>query len=140
MLKETIKYTDFSGNEQEETHYFFISRKNAVKMEMSFKGGLSEHLKEIVASEDGGAIIEAFEDIIFSAYGERSEDGKSFRQSPELSQAFSQTAAYDELFYKLVTDADYAAKFVNGILPSDLSRAGDEKAIKAPQDKKPKKS
>ena len=47
----------------------------------------------------------------------KSPDGKRFIKSEELSTAFSQTEAYSQLFMELATDADAAAKFVNGIIP-----------------------
>ena len=43
----------------------------------------------------------------------------------EISTAFSQTEAYSQLFMELATDADAAAKFVNGIVPP-----ADKKASK----------
>ena len=39
---------------------------------------------------------------------------------------FSQTEAYSEIFMELATDADAAAKFVNGIIPSDVDRSAIE--------------
>ena len=44
--------------------------------------------------------------------------GKRFIKSKELSEAFSQTEAYSQLFMELATDADAASKFVNGIVPA----------------------
>ena len=38
----------------------------------------------------------------------------------ELTEAFSQTEAYSQLFMELATDADAAAKFINGITPKDI--------------------
>mgnify|MGYP001145356686 CR=1 FL=1 len=42
MLKETIKFTDFNGVERTEDHYFHLSKAEAMEMEMSTSGGLSE--------------------------------------------------------------------------------------------------
>ena len=38
----------------------------------------------------------------------------------KLADRFAQTDAYSELFMELVTDAEAAANFVNGIIPDDL--------------------
>ena len=51
------------------------------------------------------------------AYGQKSDDGRRFIKSKELSDSFAQTEAYSQLFMELATDADAAAKFVNGIVP-----------------------
>ena len=35
---------------------------------------------------------------------------------------FKETEAYSQIFMELATDADAAAKFVNGIVPADLAQ------------------
>ena len=66
--------------------------------------------------------------LVLKAYGQKSPDGKRFIKSEELATEFSQTEAYSQLFMDLATDADKAAAFVNGIMPSDVA----EKAATAP--------
>lgn len=122
MLKETITYTDYNGNERKEDHYFNLTKAEVMEMEMSTTGGLAEMIQRVVAAQDAPAIIKIFKELILKAYGEKSADGKRFIKSEELSTAFSQTEAYSELFMKLATDSDAAAKFVNGIVPADLNQ------------------
>ncbi len=119
MLKETITYTDYNGVERTEDHYFNLTKAESMEMEMSTSGGLSEMIRKIVAAQDTPAIIKIFKEIILKAYGQKSPDGRQFIKSPELSKAFSETEAYSQLFMKLATDADAAAKFVNGIVPNE---------------------
>lgn len=119
MLKETIKFTDYNGVERTEDHYFHLSKAEAMEMEMSTSGGLSEMIRKIVAAQDTPAIIKIFKEIILKSYGQKSPDGRQFIKSPELSKAFSETEAYSQLFMKLATDTDAAAKFVNGIVPNE---------------------
>jgi hypothetical protein len=52
------------------------------------------------------------------SYGKKSDDGRRFIKSPELSKEFTETEAFSELFMELAGDADAAAAFVNGIVPS----------------------
>lgn len=117
MLKETMTYTDFNGIERTEDFYFNLTKTELTKMEMTTAGGLAERIQKIVAAQDAPAIMEVFEDLILKAYGVKSPDGKRFEKSAELSAQFAQTAAYDQLFMKLATDADAASRFVNGIVP-----------------------
>lgn len=125
MLKKTIPYKDYNGTERTEDFYFNLSEAEVMEMEMSTAGGLAEMIKGIVAAQDAPAIIKIFKELILKAYGEKSPDGKRFVKSKEISDAFSQTEAYSKLFMELATDADAAAKFVNGILPNTQSnRAG----------------
>lgn len=117
MLKKTIKYTDYDGNEREEDFYFNLTQAECVKLQLGTDGGLEKALKKIVAEQDVPKIIPIFEKIILSAYGEKSPDGKRFMKSKEISDAFSQTEAYSDLFMELLKDPDAAAAFINGIIP-----------------------
>lgn len=119
MLKETIKYEDYDGNEYEEDFYFNLTKSELVKLQTSIPGGLEQMIKNIIAAKDQNALMSTFAKIIHISYGEKSPDGKHFVKSEELATAFEQTLAYDNLFMDLINDADKAAAFVNGILPSD---------------------
>lgn len=117
MLKETITYTDYNGVERTEDCYFDLSKAELVEMHLSTDGGLDTMLDRIVKAKNGSEIIRVFKMLLMKAYGEKSDDGRHFRKSEELSQAFTQTPMYDKLFMELVTDSDKAAKFVKGITP-----------------------
>ena len=123
MLKKTITYVDYNGIERTEDHYFNLNKAEIMELELSTTGGLAEMIKKIVAAQDAPAIIKVFKDLILKAYGEKSADGKRFIKSPELSIAFSQTEAYSQLFMELATNADEAAKFINGIVPAEAKQA-----------------
>lgn len=118
MLKKTITYVDYNGTERKEDFYFNLSKAEIMEMEMGTTGGMVEMINRIVAAQDAPAIIDVFKKMILRAYGEKSADGKRFIKSKEISEAFSQTEAYSQLFMELATDADAASKFVNGIVPA----------------------
>ena len=86
-------------------------------------GGFSEMMKKIVAAQDIPAIVKIVKDLLLKSYGEKSSDGRRFIKSPELSEAFSQTEAYTEVFLEVMASAENMAAFVNGIIPSDISRS-----------------
>lgn len=135
MLKKTITYTDYNGSERIEDFYFNLTEAESMEMELSTSGGLSEMIRKIVATQDAPAIIKIFKDLILKAYGEKSADGRQFVKSPEISKAFSETEAYSQLFMELATDADAAAKFVNGITPNKVNagaNAAEGKVIAIP--------
>lgn len=125
MLKKTMKYVDYDGNEREEDFYFNLSKAEVAEMEMSTAGGLDKMINRIIAEQDGKRIIELFKDLVLKAYGKKSDDGKRFIKSKELSEEFSQTEAYSDLFMELATDSEAAAAFVNGIVP-DMSSVADK--------------
>lgn len=121
MLKKTITYKDFNGEEVSEDFFFHLSKAELVELELSHQGGLSAALQRIVAAEDGKGIIAEFKNIILSAYGKRSEDGKRFIKTQQLREEFESTEAYSELFMELVTNTDSAIEFINGVIPSDMA-------------------
>lgn len=121
MLKKTIKYTDYDGNEREEDFYFNLSKAEVTEMELSKEGGMSEYIKKISAAQNAPELIKLFKEIITKSYGEKSLDGKRFIKNKELTEAFTQTEAYSELFVELASNADEAVKFINGIMPKNVN-------------------
>lgn len=122
MLKKTIKYTDYDGNEREEEFRFNLSEAELAEMELSVSGGLTQLVQNVIATKDVPKIMEMFKGLILKSYGEKSADGRRFIKSEELSTAFSQTEAYTVLFMELGTNAEKAAEFVNGIVPPSYSK------------------
>ena len=122
MLKKTVTYVDYNGVERTEDFYFNLSKAEVTEMELSVEGGFSKMLEEIVKSNDNTRILELFKEMVLKAYGEKSADGRRFVKSKELSEAFSQTEAYSEIFMELAMDEKAAAAFVNGIMPANLGK------------------
>lgn len=131
MYKKTIAYTDFFGEEREEDFYFHFSEAELSKMELSTTGGISRFVEKIIQTKDNPKLVDMFEDFILSAYGEKSEDGRRFIKSDELSTAFKQTPAYSILFMQLITDADELARFINEVVPKNISEKMAESAKEA---------
>lgn len=135
MLKKTIKYTDFNGNEVSEDFYFNLTKAEVAEMELyatkldaegKQTGGMEQMLQAVVNSGSGKLIIDTFKEIVSKSYGVRSEDGKRFIKSPQLFEEFTQTAAYSEFFMELITEADSAADFIKGVMPVELSAPSDK--------------
>lgn len=117
MFTETITYVDFNDTERTETLYFNLSKAEILEMEMSVPGGYAKYLEDIVNSKDTVKIMETFIEIVKKTYGVKSEDGKRFIKSDEITKEFLETEAYSEFLMKLVSDEGYAATFVQGVLP-----------------------
>lgn len=130
MIKKTITYSDFNGNERTEDFYFNLTKAEITKMELSTKGGLAEMIQRIVAAQDTPAIIEVFEDLIKRSFGVKTPDGRGFVKRNEDLEAFMSTEAYSQLFMELATDSDAAAKFVNGVVPADMAKQAAIEAAK----------
>lgn len=123
MLKKDITYVDYNGIERTETFYFNLSKSELIEMEYGIGGGLSEMVIRVVNAKDQPSIIKVFKELILKAYGEKSPDGKYFHKSEEISNNFSHTEAYTNLFMELATDEKAAAEFVNGIIPKEAADA-----------------
>ena len=129
MIKKTITYSDYNGNERTEDFYFNLTKAEIMEMEMSIKGGLAEMIKRVVDAQDAPEIIKIFKELIMKAYGVKSPDGKRFMKSPEILAEFVETEAFSELFMELATDADAASKFVNGVVPANMANQVEAKAL-----------
>jgi hypothetical protein len=117
MLKKTIKYTDFDGNERTEDFYFNFTKAEVAELELSKEGGLIKTIERITAAQNNREIVAIFKELILKAYGEKSPDGRRFVKNQELRDSFEQTEAYSELFIELSSDANIASEFLKGIIP-----------------------
>ena len=130
MLKKLIKYTDYNGSERQENFYFNLNKTELMEMETEVTGGMRQLLEDMMEKQDIPKIMKAFKTIILKAYGEKSPDGRRFIKSDELSTAFTQTEAYNELYMELLSDAKKAAAFITALMPEDMrGDAGDEKVL-----------
>lgn len=120
MLRKEIKYKDFDGNDASDICYFNLSKTEIIKMQVGKAGGLTGFLQRLIETKDENLVVEQFDEFILKSYGVKSEDGKRFIKSPELSHAFSQSLAYDALFMELATDAEKMVEFITGLVPKEL--------------------
>lgn len=135
MLKKIIEYTDYNGKKRKETFFFNLNKSELMEMELGTVGGMQNLIQLIIDKQDIPEIIKAFKMLILKSYGEKSADGVRFIKSEELSTAFSQTEAYSNLYMELISNADEAAAFINGIVPADLAALAEseKEAEKEPE-------
>lgn len=116
MLKETITYTNFNGEEVTEELYFNLNKMELLEMSAHFKDG--KVLEEAVEKEDKAAIIKYFKTIVLNAYGKKSEDGRRFEKSPEILKEFENSEAFSEFMFALISDGGTKAEdFIKGLIP-----------------------
>lgn len=126
MLKKTITFNDLDGNPITEDFYFNLSVAEIAELEMGYKDGFSNHLLTIGKGENGDQIMAAFKDLITKTVGRRSEDGRRFIKSQEITDDFLQTDAYSQLFIELLTEPNAGVEFVKAIVPTDLAKKIEE--------------
>lgn len=133
MYSTTIKYEDYDGNERTMEAQFNLNKAELLELQTSWDGGLERVLQKIIAEKDQKRMIEMFKMIILKSYGKKSLDGNRFEKSAQITEEFTQTEAYSELFMRLATDDKLASEFINGIMPKNLKEEvekleADEKA------------
>ena len=129
MRKETITYTDYNNVTRTEDFFFNLNEAELTALQYGVDGGMKEMLERIVKSNDNKQIMACFHDLIAKSYGEKSPDGRRFIKSEELSEAFMQTEAYNELMLRFMTDANYSAEFINDEL-ADVTKRTEERNAK----------
>lgn len=122
MLKKTIAYTDFDGVERVEDFYFNLTNSELIKIGNVIPDGLSAISEESIKKADIETLFSLFQTFIISSYGIKSEDGKYFRKSEELSRDFEQSAAFDSLFNEFMDNPEEFNSFLLGIIPANLAK------------------
>lgn len=125
MLKKTISFVDFNGEDREEDFYFNLNKAELMEMNLSRDGGMQQFIENIIKTKDTVQIANIFKKIIKASYGVRSDDGKRFIKFVQdkygnkkyLFDDFEQTNAYEALYMELATNDAAASDFINAVLP-----------------------
>lgn len=121
MIKKTVTYTDWNGNERTETFHFHYSQAELMEMEMSAEGGFQARVQRIIDAQDQSSLMKIVKEFVLDSYGVKSPDGKRFMKNPEIKQSFLESPAYSIIFMEMVMDDVVAAEFINGVVPDDMS-------------------
>lgn len=126
MLKETISYIDYNDVERKEDFYFNLNKAELMNMSLSVDGGLEAKIRKIIQTKNVPELQKIFQDLILKSYGQKSDDGKRFIKSEELTKEFTESEAYVNLYMELSMNAEKAVKFINGIMPKDYVKEMDK--------------
>jgi hypothetical protein len=143
MIKITMQYKDFDENTRTEDFWFHLSEAEIAEWHLTHEGeDLKDYLERIIATTDRKELIKIFKELLVRSIGRRTEDGRRFEKSDDITKDFMQTNAYSDLFMRLAVDAPYAADFFNGIVPKDLlkkvqQKVGDTETVALPEDTRP---
>ncbi len=132
MIKKTVTYTDFDGNERTEDFYFHLTEQELTEWELSVDGGLSGVITRIVNSTDNKKLAELFKELLIKSYGVKTPDGRGFIKNEEALNNFIYTQAFSDIYMELATDDKAASEFVNGIIPESIVKAA-KKEMKVTQ-------
>lgn len=120
MYKITETYTDYDDNQRTEDFYFNYSEAELTDLQFSVSGGLAGMIDKIIKTNDMPKLVELFRELIQKAYGEKSNDGRRFIKSSELTKEFTETVAYSQIYMRLATDSKAAQEFINKVVPKSM--------------------
>ena len=120
MQSLKVTYTNFFGEETEETLYFNLSKGELMNMELQH----TPLSAKIAAINNGDAsAMDSYKllcEFVSKAYGERSEDGRRFFKDDRATKAFMASPAFDALLDKLSSDPKFSTGFLAGLFPEDI--------------------
>lgn len=120
MIKKTIPYTDYDGTERTEDFYFNLSMAELMEMQTSVEGGMRGYIQRIMAANDQTALMKLFKDVLLMTYGKKSDDGRLFLKNDAVRAEFEASPAFSAIYMELMSDAQKAADFINGLIPANL--------------------
>lgn len=131
MLKKTVTYEDFDGNERTEDLYFNLTKTEATEFALELPDRVVEGIDQNDSNEQiankfveqigGKGVFDFIKKLVLKSYGVKSLDGRRFIKNPELAEEFSQTLAYDNFIMELMSSETAAAEFVNAVIPASLA-------------------
>lgn len=140
MFKKTIKFTNFNDEEVSKDFYFHLSKSELLTMASDGKT-MQARIEKIIATKDIAGVLAEFRVLIRLSVGVRSEDGTRFIKDSDAQSHLLDSPAYDELLFELLSKPDYAAEFVNKLVPEKLQKELEKELRKqepnVPEDARP---
>lgn len=143
MLKKTVNYVDFDGNNVSEECYFNLTQTEAVGIALDLPDDVTEtanaaNTEDSVSLEQASVklveklgnkgVFEFIKQLVLKSYGIR-VDARRFDKNEKIRDDFEHSLAFDAIIMELMQDDIAAAEFVNGVLPAKLAeKVADVKA------------
>lgn len=130
MVKETVTYKDFDGNERTDSLYFNLTVAEWLKLDASYssKGGIRQFIKSAVDRNDTEAILNLFEKLLLTSYGVKTDDMR-FVKNKELSEQFGYSEGYSTLLIRFLTNTEEGTRFFEKLLPKESDLPASARAI-----------
>ena len=124
MIKQTVTYTNFEGEEVVENLYFNISEAEYIEMEADPVISIGKLYTKAVNEKDPNTFIAFVKKLLLVSYLEKLPNGKPIKNK-EIRDAFASSEAYSTLFMELIQDKDKLDKFITGVVPKALTQYVD---------------
>lgn len=133
MVKKTLTYPDWDGNNITKDHYFNLSKMEFRELDRTIPGGLQNLIDQIRTEKDTDRMLDLLSKLVLASYGEKAEDGRFVKVDPQgrkLSSFFQVSEAWDVLFTNLVQNEGELEEFLVGIVPKDIAEGAKEQIEK----------
>ena len=136
MFKIKQNYTDFDGRDREDTLYFNFTEPQ-LRQFLNDEPRFSEkNLAEIMATKDMNLMLDAIQTLLIAAYGEKTDDGRSFVKNDRIRERFEGSAAFAQLMDDIMYRGDEKTieNFLINIFPAKFSDSIREEISKTRDD------
>lgn len=133
MIKKTISYEDYNGDERTKDFYFHMNQVEFSKLNGEVPGGIEKRMQKIIEDRDEDALLRIIDLLVSRSYGEfddADEFTKVSRTGRPLYEKFVNTDAYDQLIIELIQNEDNIIAFLKGIMPKKVQGRIDEEMQK----------
>lgn len=102
--------------------YFHLSRREMFDFVKRYDNitNFNAWVEAAIANNDLHTMMEFFDDLIGSAYGER--QGERFIKNAQIKESFLNSPEYEELFDQLMNKPNLVREFYAGILPEKIMK------------------
>jgi hypothetical protein len=123
MIPEMITYRDINGVTVTKEWIFALDRRELAEMKIRHegpgKGTLESYLDRIVKEQDNNKLLDNFQAILMKSVGLRVDN--YIDKNDKIRAEFTGGGAYETMFMRMLEDAEYAARLINGIIPRDMA-------------------
>lgn len=136
MVKKTVTFSDFNGNEITKDFYFNLTKMEFKELDENIPGGLNNLMDKLLTEKDRNLTVRLLSILLLAAYGEKTDDGRFVKEDVHgrrLSSYFKVSEAWDVLFMNLVQNERELSDFLVGIIPKDMQPEA-RKAMENPEE------
>lgn len=133
MIKKTITYEDYNGDERTKDFYFHMNQVEFSKLNGEIPGGIEKRMQKIIEDRDEDALLRIIDLMVSRGYGEFDEEDEFTKVSKSgrpLYEKFVNTDAYDQLIIELIQNENNVVSFLRGMMPKKVQGKIDEEMKK----------
>ena len=124
MIRKTLTYLDYDGQEHTKDFYFSMSQTEFALLNNQIPGGFDVYLKRIQEDHNEEQLLNLLTMFIVEGYGERTPDGIGFIKEDasgrKLGKLFLCTEACDNLLTDLLEKENNIGAFITGMMPKSI--------------------